>query len=186
MAATRKPTAPRKATKNAARPKAAVRPPARDDEVGALFKAARFQETTSDISRALGLRSFLGKKVGRWVLHAATPSPTEGHAVDLVLNGAHQPGGLEYGTKHRFVTVDALARDLAAALKDLQRLAKDDELLKCPECKLRYVIQKEGKRGTFLSCEGMTRIHRRVEGMRIKDVACRGTSTRIPAVVIHT
>jgi hypothetical protein len=185
MATRRTATAKKMTKKPAGKAARAEHPSPLPGDVAAILKAARFSETTTEVSRALGMRSFLGNKVGRWVLHATSFPERKGYAVDLVLNRRHAPGGNQYGTKHRFVTVDALAREQADAMEDLKRLAKDDDLLKCPKCNLRYVIQKQGTRGTFLSCEGMQRVYRRVDGIKMKDVACRGTSDRIPAVVIH-
>lgn len=86
------------------------------------------------------------------------------------------------GTVHRFATEQSIVRDLAAVLNELAALAAAPELMKCPECGWRWVQLKEGRNGPFLSCVGMVISGRGPN----KAPTCRGTSSRIAALVPHS
>lgn len=94
------------------------------------------------------------------------------------------------GTVHRVFSAIALTKALPTVLTHLERLAVSHDLLKCPECGLRYVHLKEPGPGKkqfrpFLSCSGMRVVRKSFEGQQYKDVNCRGTSTKIPPLVIY-
>jgi hypothetical protein len=85
------------------------------------------------------------------------------------------------GTVHRVHNLSALKANLSTIVAELEQLATKPDLLKCPECGIRWVSLKEPRPGSkrfnpFLSCQGM-----QVERQgRDRDVACRGVSKRIP------
>ncbi|WP_126935486.1 hypothetical protein [Corallococcus sp. AB018] len=90
------------------------------------------------------------------------------------------------GTIHRAFSVKSFTKALSSILAELEHLASNPDLLKCPECGERYVHLKEPtgmkKFKPFLSCGGMRVVRRSSEGMRYKDIACRGISRKIPAL----
>jgi len=87
------------------------------------------------------------------------------------------------GTSHICTTEQKLEENLSSIIKILKSNSDDDEILKCPKCKIRYVkpkIPTAGQRWKpFLSCSGMQIVGR---GQH-KDVMCDGVSKKLPAVV---
>ncbi|GAA6154458.1 hypothetical protein [Pseudoteredinibacter isoporae] len=88
------------------------------------------------------------------------------------------------GTTHIFNNEKALERNLLKILETLKENSDNEEILKCPECG-RYVNPKTPKPGDtwkpFLSCSGM-----QVVGTgKSKQVLCKGTSKKLPAIVNH-
>lgn len=79
--------------------------------------------------------------------------------------------------------LDAISESNGA--KELLRVSKNDDLLKCPKCKTRYVHAKEPMQGQrwkpFLSCDGMMVVG---QGTK-KHVECDGVSNKLPAVVVY-
>ncbi|MCK9389105.1 MAG: hypothetical protein M0Q22_12045 [Sulfuritalea sp.] len=89
------------------------------------------------------------------------------------------------GTRHRCVSLSGLKKHAGAIIKELLRVSKNDDLLKCPKCKTRYVHAKEPTQGQrwkpFLSCDGMMVVG---QGAK-KHVGCDGVSQKLPAVVVY-
>lgn len=89
------------------------------------------------------------------------------------------------GTNHRCISLSGLKGNADAIIKELLRVSKSDDLLKCPKCKTRYVHAKEPRQGQrwkpFLSCDGMMIVG---QG-RNKHAECDGVSNKLPAVVIY-
>lgn len=87
------------------------------------------------------------------------------------------------GTSHICTTEQALEENLPSIIKILKSNSDDDEILKCPKCKTRYVNPKTPTAGQkwkpFLSCSGMQIVGR---GQH-KGVMCDGVSKKLPAVV---
>jgi hypothetical protein len=90
------------------------------------------------------------------------------------------------GTTYRCLSLAALQSKIAGIVAELTKISATPELLKCPQCKIRFVHTKEplttGKQfRPFLSCEGM-----RIVGKGNKKHAlCDGTSTALPALVTY-
>lgn len=150
------------------------------DQVGAVFKAVRFAETTDDGSRSVGVRHFEGKTVGRWVLRATLLPEANEYVASLVLNRAGRRKPFAYGTVHDFATTADLARELPDAVDALTWLATHDEMFKCSLCKRRYLIV----RGGFLCCEAMRGIPYWIDATT-RRVACLGRGDSVPTRVIH-
>ena len=87
------------------------------------------------------------------------------------------------GTKYRCLSLNALRSKIGSIVSELTTLSATPDLLRCPKCSTRYVYLKEPigdqKWKPFLSCEGMVIVRK---GKK-KDVACDGTSKRIPALI---
>ena len=90
------------------------------------------------------------------------------------------------GTTYRCLSLEALKAKIPSIAAELKKVSMTPELLKCPQCKTRYVHMKEpltvGKKfEPFLSCEGM-----RIVGKgNKKHTLCDGVSTALPALVIY-
>lgn len=100
----------------------------------------------------------------------------ERERVDVTL----ELGGFARGTQFRVLSDAALPAAIQSILIEVNRLLADEQLLlRCPECRTRYVHLKEGRRGPFLSCDGM-----RVSGTRAsgKFNPCTGTSNLIAPI----
>ena len=88
------------------------------------------------------------------------------------------------GTVYRCHSQAGLTTNISKIITKLDILSQTPDLLKCPECGTRYVHMKESLGGgkkfkPFLSCDGMTIVGKG----RDKRAACRGVSTKIPALV---
>ncbi|ABO24597.1 hypothetical protein Shew_2731 [Shewanella loihica PV-4] len=87
------------------------------------------------------------------------------------------------GTSHICTTDKKLEEKLPDIIRSLRANSDDDEILKCPKCKIRYVNPKTPSEGQkwkpFLSCSGMQIVGR---GQN-KGVLCDGISKKLPAVV---
>jgi hypothetical protein len=126
--------------------------------------------------------SFTGPKVGRFTI-VATAGLQDARAEHLDLGLKENPAGSTVGTIHRVGSIATLEARLSDIIAGLQRVALQEELLKCPECGIRWVHVKEPTATTkkfspFLSCSGMTKTGKRLD----KHVICRGVSDRIPAI----
>ena len=87
------------------------------------------------------------------------------------------------GTNFECTSLPSLEANLPKILKRLKENSDNDEILKCPKCKTRYVQLKSPTRGQkwkpFLSCSGMI-----IKGRGTsKVVLCDGTSKKIPALI---
>jgi hypothetical protein len=126
-----------------------------------------------------------------WTITARAPfetAPAEasGTFFDTPVNGLY--AAVEFtlssrGTLYRCRTAGALSDHVTDIIEELRRVARDPGLLKCPKCGVRWVQAKEPSPGQswkpFLSCEGMYI----VGSGRRKQAACRGTSSKLPAVI---
>jgi hypothetical protein len=87
------------------------------------------------------------------------------------------------GTSHICTTEKALEENLPHIISTLKSNSDNEEILKCPKCKTRYVNPKTPGPGQkwkpFLSCNGMQIVGR---GQN-KGVMCDGVSKKLPAVV---
>lgn len=89
------------------------------------------------------------------------------------------------GTTHRCLSIGGLQKNLSKIVAELDSVSKNPDLLKCPECKTRYVHMKEPlsnnpkKFKPFLSCEGMYIVGKGAK----KHAACTGVSKALPALV---
>jgi DNA-directed RNA polymerase subunit RPC12/RpoP len=90
--------------------------------------------------------------------------------------------GEHYGTEYRVLSLEALQREVSSIVEKLSELARNEELLRCPECKTRRVTLKERNSDgrPFLSCEGASMLYGRGPN---KGFLCRGSSRAIPARV---
>ena len=82
------------------------------------------------------------------------------------------------GTNFECTSTDSLENNMVKILKRLNENSDDDEILKCPKCKTRYVQIKTPTRGQkwkpFLSCSGMI-----IKGLGAnKGVLCDGKSKK--------
>lgn len=87
------------------------------------------------------------------------------------------------GTNFEFEKTKSLKENLSKVIQRLKENSDDDDILKCPKCKVRYVQIKKPRSGQkwkpFLSCSGMI-----IKGSgRNKGVICDGTSKKIPALI---
>lgn len=90
------------------------------------------------------------------------------------------------GTEHRFYSLSGLQQHVANAVTRMEHFANNDHLLKCPDCKTRWVHPKESRYGWFLSCTGADMLHRfSREGMRVKDFACRGVQKNMQVIALY-
>lgn len=87
------------------------------------------------------------------------------------------------GTSHLCTNEEKLEENLPDIIKALRSNSNDDDILKCPKCKIRYVHPKTPTKGQkwkpFLSCSGMQIVGR---GQN-KGVVCDGVSRKLPAVI---
>jgi hypothetical protein len=94
------------------------------------------------------------------------------------------PGDLLIGTENRFHSLSGLEQNIHQVVNRLENQAENDYLLKCPTCDVRYVHVKSGKYGDFMSCSGADMLRKkRVEGVILKDLDCRGVSKSLPVIL---
>ena len=87
------------------------------------------------------------------------------------------------GTNHICHTEQSLTDNIDIILAKLKNNSENEDMLKCPKCKIRYVHPKTPTSGQkwkpFLSCSGMMVIGKD----KNKWVLCDGVSKKLPAVI---
>jgi len=154
------------------------------DDLKAILEPAGFVHQSGGMLEHLS-SSFIKPAGGHWSIGAhAGWEGNEAPYVDIGL--MLDLRGATIGTVHRVTSVAALRSKLREIITGLEAATTQEDLLKCPECGVRWVALKEpsagGKQFTpFLSCQGMYKARSGKE----KFIPCRGISRRIPALVIH-
>lgn len=159
-----------------------LKTPMRVDEIKGVLEPVGFEHRKSDYDY---LASGFVRRIAdqqQWVICADMMwDQDETDHVDLGLK--LDPGGGPIGTVHRVISVATLKVKVPEIVASLETLLAQEELLKCPECGVRWVHLKEPDPGgkqfaPFLSCEGMRKA-------RNRDIVCRGVSRRIPPLVTY-
>ncbi len=109
--------------------------------------------------------------------------------LDFGLVNARMPGGGMIGPQHRVYSLASLFTAVPRIRELLGAFAADESQLHCPTCKLRWLEVKEPHEGqrwrAFLSCSGMQVVQQRMDGVRVKGIACRGARNDIAAIVVY-
>jgi len=113
---------------------------------------------------------------GRWSLEAQQGDSQ----VDVGLT-LEAGGGKLIGPIHRAFSPSGLVAALPSIIRSLDELAAADHKLRCPECNS-WTVLKVGKYGPFLSCDQARKTHKSFDGVRFKDLRCRGT---LPMRALH-